>query len=684
MLNFNQKLTDIFYLSRETTQGFMQLNIETIKDLIFYLPHRYEDRYSIYKISDLIIDKQCLFYGRVIDIEIKNKILSVSIIDNSGFICKLVYFHFTNFILNQFKLDREGFFYGKIAKDIYGDFSVYHPDIEWIKKENFTKQPYLDAVYYTCKKLPLRELRLIMASLLKKLNLVEEKDYLTKLGFYSLKQALEIIHQPKIETQTKEFIAARERLAMEEILNHAHKMRILRAKIAGETFAQMQKNPPLVKKFFKNLPFELTVAQKRVIDEITADLEKNSAMMRLIQGDVGCGKTVVALSAAIMAIANGYQVAFLTPTELLAQQHGKNIIDLLGNLGIKVEILTAQIKTAEKNKIIKALANGEIDLIIGTHSLFQEKITYHNLGLIIIDEQHRFGVGQRMAMLKKSEKEGKFAHQLYLTATPIPRTLQLADYGDLNYSKIDELPKGRLAVKTVKIENSERTKLLERVKLQCLKGKQVFWVCPYISESEKFDDNQTWKNAKNTAENLQNLLPELKIGLIHGKTKSEEKEEIIKNFREKKIHILVATTIIEVGVDIPNATIMIVENAEKFGLAQLHQLRGRVGRNKEQSFCVLLYQEPLEDLALKRINIMRESNNGFLIAEEDLNLRGSGEILGARQSGKTEFLLADLGRDKDLFITANKEIKAILAKEKNFLTALKNRWGSLEDEVLQG
>ena len=683
MIKFNQKLIDILRLSKETTQALSKLNIFTIKDLLFYLPYRYEDRTTIYKIADLIIDKSCLFYGRILEIEQRGKTLNIIVMDDSGFRCKIIYLHYNNLILAKFKNNKEAYFFAKIAKDKYGDFSVFHPEIIWCKKGELYQNPNLEAIYYTTKKLPLRELRLLIAVIFKQLNLEEnfnKDDYLTKLGFYSFAKAVKILHQPKLNTTEAKFIEARKRLVMEEILNHAAKMQVLREKITAETFAKMQKNLPLFADFLQNLPFELTMAQERVIKEITTDMSQNNAMMRLIQGDVGCGKTVVALAAAIMAIANGFQVAFLTPTEILAQQHYKNICNLLDNLELKVELLTAK---TSKTQIVKNIANGTVNLIVGTHALFQEKVQYQKLGLIIIDEQHRFGVGQRMAMLKKSEQDNKFAHQLYLTATPIPRTLQLADYGELNYSKIDELPKGRMPVKTVKIENAERDYLLERVKLQCQQGKQAFWICPMIEETEK-SKTYEWETAEQTAENFRIALPDLKISVIHSKTKKDEQEQIITDFSAGKIDILVATTIVEVGMDIPNATMMIIENSNKFGLAQLHQLRGRVGRNNQQSYCILLYKTPLEEVAQKRLNIMRKTNDGFEIAEQDLILRGGGEFIGNRQSGKTEFLLADLGKDRELFIQAQDLIKKLYQQQKNFLKELENRWGSLEDDLLQG
>jgi len=424
------------------------------------------------------------------------------------------------------------------------------------------------------------------------------------------------------------------------------------------------------------LPYELTGAQELVISEIVTDLAKKVPMHRLLQGDVGSGKTIVAAMAALVAGSSGFQAGFMAPTELLAEQHFDNLTHWLDPLGIKVATLVGGILGAERSATLDDIASGEAQVVVGTHALFQRAVQFKNLALMIVDEQHRFGVAQRLEFKKKGQTGGLSPHQLVMTATPIPRTLAMTIYSDLDCSVIDELPSGRKPVKTVAMPESRRPDLVQRVLSHCLSGHQAYWVCPLIEESEAINSQA----ATELGRELEKALPELAIGLIHGRMKSREKESIMRNFRDGRLNLLVATTVIEVGVDVPNASLMIIESSERMGLSQLHQLRGRVGRGSHVSSCVLLFKSPISDLARERLSVMRETSDGFLVAQKDLELRGPGDMLGTRQKGIMQLKVADLMRDMDLLPQVIELSENLLRDSPQSVEPLIKRWNNSPSE----
>jgi ATP-dependent DNA helicase RecG len=426
----------------------------------------------------------------------------------------------------------------------------------------------------------------------------------------------------------------------------------------------------LVDKFLSLLPFQLTQAQLRVFGEIDQDLSHSSPMLRLVQGDVGSGKTVVAAMAALRAIENGFQVAIMAPTELLAEQHFLSFCQWFEPLGITVAWLTGKLPAAKRREQTTLVSSGEASIVIGTHALFQDSVDYAKLGLIIVDEQHRFGVHQRLALRSKSNNQAFSPHQLVMTATPIPRTLAMSAYADLDCSVIDQLPPGRTPVKTLVVAEERRDEVIARIENACIEGSQVYWVCTLIEESESLQ----CQAAEATAEMMRVQLPGVSIGLVHGRMKPQEKSEIMKSFKLGQLQLLVATTVIEVGVDVPNASLMVIENSERLGLAQLHQLRGRVGRGNIASYCILLYQGPLSETGKYRLGIMRESNDGFFIAEKDLEIRGPGQVLGTQQTGLMNFKVADISRDADLLDLVKTQSEDILLRYPTIVEPLVDRW----------
>lgn len=469
-----------------------------------------------------------------------------------------------------------------------------------------------------------------------------------KYNMPALFDALLYLHQPPPDTDLASIDAGKhpcqQRLAFEEFLAHYLSLRNLRDITKTESALQLSEGSELAEHFINELPYTLTTAQQRVINEITTDIAKPYPMLRLIQGDVGSGKTVVAAVACLKAIASGVQIAVMAPTELLAEQHYQNFSAWFRPLGIEPAWLSSSQSQVERRESLEAIATGNALLIIGTHALFQEGVTFKQLALVIIDEQHRFGVHQRMALRKKGERDQEHPHQLVMTATPIPRTLAMAAYANLDTSIIDELPPGRQPVQTIAIPETRRNEVIERVRSSCKNGQQAYWVCPLIEESNVLD----YQAAETSYKMLIEVLLELQIGLIHGRMKPAEKNKVMRAFKNGKIQLLVATTVIEVGVDVPNASIMIIENAERMGLSQLHQLRGRIGRGDTESLCIMLYRLPLGKLARSRLAVLRDTNDGFLVAQRDLELRGPGELLGTRQAGLPQYRIANLVRDAEL------------------------------------
>jgi ATP-dependent DNA helicase RecG len=457
---------------------------------------------------------------------------------------------------------------------------------------------------------------------------------------------LRYLHQPTADAPQAQLLEGthpfQQRLAFEELLAHQLSLLQLRAQTRQHGAPNCSGSERLCKRFLTQLPFKLTAAQQRVVGQIERDLTQAVPMLRLLQGDVGSGKTVVAALAALRAVSSGYQVALMAPTEILAEQHRHNFAAWLEPLGIRLGWLSGKVKGKQRQAELAAIASGAAGVVIGTHALFQDDVKFQRLGLAIIDEQHRFGVHQRLAL---QEKGGALRpHQLIMTATPIPRTLAMSAYADLDTSVIDELPPGRQAIRTMVISNDRRSEVVERIRQACREGRQAYWVCTLIEESELLQAQA----AEATWEDLQAALPELKVGLLHGRMKAGDKVATMAAFKARELQLLIATTVIEVGVDVPNASLMIIENPERLGLAQLHQLRGRVGRGSVESFCLLLYQAPLSQLGKARLQVLRDSNDGFVIAEKDLQLRGPGEVLGTRQTGLLQMRIADLQRDAAL------------------------------------
>jgi ATP-dependent DNA helicase RecG len=505
-------------------------------------------------------------------------------------------------------------------------------------------------------------------------ELLTDKAKQVEVARYDLAEALKYVHQPPPDVDVNELLVrrhpAQQRLAFEELLAQQLTMKRLREKAKQYHAPEMPTDKVLTEQLKQQLPFKLTQAQTRVVNEISADLTQTVPMQRLVQGDVGSGKTVVAALAALNAVAAGYQVAMMAPTELLAEQHFKTFHAWFEPLGIQVGWCSGRQTASQRKTVQSALMDESIQVAVGTHALFQDEVGFANLGLVIIDEQHRFGVHQRMALRDKGKGDNSMPHQLVMTATPIPRTLAMTAYADLNLSVIDELPPGRQAITTVVLPDSRREEVIQRVHAACAQRRQVYWVCTLIEESEHLQ----CKAAEETATALQSACPDLAIGLVHGRMKALEKEAIMQAFKAGELDMLVATTVIEVGVDVPNASLMIIENAERLGLAQLHQLRGRVGRGSIESHCVLMYHPPLSENGQARLSCLRETQDGFVIAQRDLEIRGPGEVLGTRQTGLPQFRVANLMEDQALLAQASEMSELLLRESPQKAEALIQRW----------
>ena len=666
----------------KSAEKFHKLNIFSIDDLIFHLPYRYEDRTYVQAIRDLVPGTSAVIEGGIVDSQIKmgrRRSLLVRLSDGSGFLT-LRFFHFAKNQQDSFIKDKFIQCYGEVRRGPNG-FEIAHPEYSFSPDKNKQlTQDHLTPVYHITEGVHQTSIRKILDQALTMLatNTNELIDLLpvstTKsLRLPQLKSAVLQLHRPDAETNTQQLLNFRhptqQRLILEELLAHHLSLKELRNQTQAHPAPTFSTQNILTEQFIEGLPFDLTNAQKRVINEITKNQSTNIPMLRLVQGDVGSGKTVVAMAAALQAINSGWQVAIMAPTETLAEQHFQNFTSWAQPLNIKVGWLTGKLKRSIRNIALAELSQGTIQLMVGTHALFQDEVEYAKLGLIIIDEQHRFGVHQRLALQEKGY-QSNIPHQLIMTATPIPRTLAMTAYADLDLSIIDELPKGRQHIDTVVIPDSRREEIIERVNEACNSDRQVYWVCPLVEESELLDAQA----AENTAKDLQLILPDQKIGLVHGRMKSDQKSEIIASFKSGDIDLLVATTVIEVGVDVPNASLMIIENAERLGLSQLHQLRGRVGRGSIKSNCVLMYHGKLSKIGRERLAIMRETNDGFAIAEKDLELRGPGELLGTRQTGLLQLRVADITRDQYLFPTVEKTAIKMFEECPENIPLLIQRW----------
>ena len=669
-----------------------RLGIQRLGDLLFHLPHRYSDRTRLVPIDQLQPGQDALIEGTIESAQVRfgrRRSLLCRLHDDTGAIM-LRFFHFSRSQQAGLQQGTRLRCYGTVRAGPQS-LEIVHPEYERLNAdESPSLADTLTPIYPTTEGINQPLLRRLAQSALNCLQKNPEllpdylpADWLAEHDFPDLVTALRIVHQPPADADTRALETgqhpAQKRLALEELLAFHVSQRRQRQQLQERPAPPLARQTDLLARFFEYLPFSPTGAQQRVITEIEQDLGQPFPMLRLLQGDVGSGKTVVAAAAALLAIDNGWQVAIMAPTELLAEQHYRNLYDWLEQLDQTPVLLTGRLKRAERDQTLAAIESGTTPVVIGTHALFQEEVAFKKLGLVIIDEQHRFGVHQRLALLEKGHSGEQHPHQLIMTATPIPRTLAMSLHADLDVSIIDELPPGRQPVTTVVLAESRRDDLIQRIAGACRDGRQVYWVCPLIEESDALEA----QSATETSEMLAEQLPGLRVGLIHGRMKAQEKAEVMHRFKQGEIDLLVATTVIEVGVDVPNASLMIIENTERMGLAQLHQLRGRVGRGSQRSDCVLLYRGPLGELARSRLEVMRTSEDGFEIARRDLELRGPGELLGTRQTGLPSLRIADFSRDQDLLPLLPTVSAQLLRDQPQQADDLIARWQGMAEDYIQ-
>ena len=656
-------------------------------DFALHLPLRYEDETSVTPIGSLAVNTHAQIEGRVADQRFvrtgRGQQLQAVVEDSTGSIT-IRFLHYFPSIQKQLAVGSTVRLYGEPREGYYGGLEMVHPRIKSGKAAETELPKALTPVYPAGEGIQQRWLRKRIDRALLDLDLTDlvPEAVRTKFGLPGLREALSYIHTPPsgadvIGLQERSAPAWR-RLIFDELLAQQITLRESRAVAFQRTAPPLAgDDAELVGCFLAQLPFNLTNAQRRVTDEILADLAANRPMHRLVQGDVGSGKTVVAALAALRAVASGHQASLMAPTEILAEQHFRKIAAWLEPLGIRTAWLTGRLKTAEKNAALEAVASGEARIVIGTHALIQEGVKFANLGLAIVDEQHRFGVAQRLALRTRPES-ALVPHLLMLSATPIPRTLAMSYLADLDVSVVDELPPGRTPVVTKTVMTSRKDDVLSVVRSVVAQGRQVYWVCPLIEESDKLDLTP----ATVCRDDLQQRLPDLTVGLVHGAMPAAEKDAVMQDFVSGLTQILVATTVIEVGVDVPNATLMVIEHAERFGLAQLHQLRGRVGRGAAQSACILLFGEDISPAGWERLKAIRDTTDGFEIARRDLEMRGPGEFLGERQSGTPLLRFADLDRDEALLAAARRTADAWLEKDRDAALRHAARWFKTAGEFL--
>lgn len=679
------RLLDAIPLNSLTGVGASQagklakLGLLTVQDLLLHLPLRYEDRTQLYAINDLLPGIWATVEGEVLHSDItfgRRRMMVCQISDGSG-VLTMRFFNFNAGMKNSLAPGKRVTAYGEIKRGQRGA-EIIHPEYRIQGENSVTElQETLTPVYSTTEGIRQATLRNLTDQTLKLLETCAIAELLPpelSHGMISLPDALQMLHRPPPDMQLADLESgkhpAQRRLILEELLAHNLSMLAVRAGAQRYHALPMTARHQLSDKLLAALPFTPTQAQKRVVKEIEQDLALDYPMMRLVQGDVGSGKTLVAALAALHVIAWGKQVALMAPTELLAEQHANNFRQWFSPLGLEVGWLAGKQKGKARLAQQELIASGQVNMIVGTHAIFQEQVQFNGLALVIIDEQHRFGVHQRLALWEKGEEQGFHPHQLIMTATPIPRTLAMTAYADLDTSTIDELPPGRMPVTTVAIPDSRRAEIITRVQSACGEGRQAYWVCTLIEESDLLEAQA----AEATWEELKLALPEIAVGLVHGRMKPAEKQAVMQAFKLGELQLLVATTVIEVGVDVPNASLMIIENPERLGLAQLHQLRGRVGRGAIASHCVLLYKAPLSKTAQKRLQVLRDSNDGFVIAQCDLEIRGPGELLGTRQTGNAAFRVADLLRDQAMIPEVQRVARHIHQHYPQQAQALIERW----------
>ena len=676
-------LTRLKGVGPKLAEQLQRLQIHNIASLLFHLPFRYEDRSRIVPIGSLQPQQSAVIQGAVRSADVlfgKRRSLLVKLQDNSGTL-SLRFYHFNAAQKNQFRPGTLIRCYGEARRGASG-LEIYHPEYHLLESEDDAlPEARLTPVYPATEGISQPRLRQLMDQALDRLQAGELPltdllpiDWRARWRLPGLEETLLFLHRPPASVQQHQLAngqhPAQRRLILEELLAHQLSMQRLRAGIQAQGAPAIPPAHRLSSALLAGLPFRPTNAQQRVVTEIAADLARPVPMLRLVQGDVGSGKTLVAALSACQVLEAGYQVALMAPTEILAEQHFSNLGRWLEPLGITCAWLGGKSRGKARTQSLERIASGDARMVIGTHALFQQDVHFERLGLVIIDEQHRFGVHQRLSLKEKGHLDGLAPHQLIMTATPIPRTLAMSAYAELDTSIIDELPPGRSPIQTVAIADSRRPDIIARVSNACQEGAQAYWVCTLIEESEALQ----CQAAELTAQDLRETLPHLRIGLVHGRLKAAEKAAIMAAFKAHELDLLVATTVIEVGVDVPNASLMIIENPERLGLAQLHQLRGRVGRGSVRSHCVLLYKTPLSFTSKQRLQVMRDSQDGFYIAEQDLLLRGPGEMLGTRQTGLQLLRVADLQRDADLIPMVREMAEQLWHQHRNQVDPLILRW----------
>jgi ATP-dependent DNA helicase RecG len=657
------------------------LGVETTEDLLFLLPLRYEDRTRVVPLGELRAGQRAAVEGEVQLTEVVfrgRRQMLCRIADGSGFLT-LRFFYFTAQQQNGLARGVRIRCFGEARRGPMG-LEIVHPEYRRIDPHAAAAPAdHLTPIYPLTEGVTQGRLRMLVGLALDATGAGDIEDWLpaTVLAdshLPSLREALLYVHRPPADAPVDLLLSGRHpaqrRLAFEELLAHQLSLKLLRQRIQSDPGWPLAADGSLKASLLAKLPFRLTKAQQRALAEIESDLAVGKPMLRLVQGDVGCGKTLVAALAATRAVQAGRQAALMAPTELLADQHAQNFRRWFEPLGIAVALLTGRQSGKARDAALEGIREGHARIVVGTHALFQESVQFATLALVIVDEQHRFGVHQRLSLREKGALGGHQPHQLIMTATPIPRTLAMSAYADLDVSVIDELPPGRTPVKTVVLTDTRRDEVVQRIRTACLAGRQAYWVCPLIDESEEMP----YQAAEETAAALAAALPELIVGLVHGRMPPRAKESAMRRFKDGKIQLLVATTVIEVGVDVPNATLMVIENAERLGLAQLHQLRGRVGRGQHASSCLLLYRAPLSPLARERLAVMRDTNDGFEVARRDLELRGPGELLGTRQTGLAQMRVADLLRDADLLPRVQIASETLLREWPLHVAPIVRRW----------
>ena len=677
MSELSDPIISISGLGKKTSDRLNQLGIHTLEHLVFHLPKRYQDKTTITPLSEVSVNDEVLIECSIDQIEVvpsRQKQLLCYLSDDQNQRILLRFFHFSQYQKQALIRGETIQCFGEIKIGRQG-LEMHHPEYRNISKN---QTPLLEStltpIYPLCSGISQNKMKQWVNQSLEVLKMSLLDDHFEKLTYNSmpsLKESLFLLHHPNKNENLNQIEAfkhiSQQRLIIEELATH--QLSLLKTKKARKSKItnKFQIKNTLQKTLLHSLDFDLTEAQSRCVREIYEDLSNTEPMLRLLQGDVGSGKTIVAIFTLIQAVENSFQTAVMAPTEILARQHLQNFTDYLDPLNIQIAYLSGSQNTQERREQLELIESGNAKVIIGTHALFQESVNFKNLALVIIDEQHKFGVHQRLSL---SQKAKKIPHQLVMTATPIPRSLTMSAYADLDTSVIDELPPGRQPVETVALSNSRRDELIGKIRKISDEGRQIYWVCTLIEESEALRAESAEKTYNYLASNLEDL----KVVMIHGRLTKSEKEAIMKDFEHGKINLLVATTVIEVGVNVPNASLMIVENSERLGLAQLHQLRGRVGRGSEKSICILMYQSPLSDNAIQRLEVLRQSNDGFMIAQKDLELRGPGEILGTQQTGIASMKIANIVRDAYLLKEASYYSSKMLEASEENQNALINRW----------